>query len=418
MRLFSRRSIPPNYMQVFIDFNKSLKLINDKSSLINITITRIIELAAPEHVYFFMFNPDSTNYELQESTSYSTKRKLLFCGGDGLVKWLVLNERQLNISFDPEYASIYSENDKTVLKELHCKIVFQLKVMNSLKGLVLLAPKKNGKPYSGNETEIIKIILDNAALAIENIAFFEEQKESLKKMYRADKLAVIGQLAAGAAHEIRNPLTSIRSIIQYVEPEIKNPEKRKMISNAIAEVDRINEIIKGLLSFSRLSDANMEPFDLKELLHQTISLISSTAFARNINTAISFQPRQSIITADAGQLKQVFLNVVLNAVEAICEEGSIDISVKGSGEDGGTEFFIISIKDTGSGITQENIDKVFDPFYTTKAEGTGLGLSISYGIVHKHQGELEIRSLPGTGTEVIIKLPVKPNSEKIKPTPT
>lgn len=237
-------------------------------------------------------------------------------------------------------------------------------------------------------------------------------------MYRADKLAVIGQLAAGAAHEIRNPLTSIRSIIQYVEPEVKNPEKRKMISNAITEVDRINEIIKGLLSFSRLSDANMEPFDLKELLHQTISLISSTTFARNITTAISFQTRQSIITADAGQLKQVFLNIVLNAVEAICEEGSISISVKEFREEGRADFFIISIKDTGTGITQENIDKVFDPFYTTKAEGTGLGLSISYGIVHKHQGELEIQSQPGKGTEVIIKLPVKPNSEKIKPTPT
>ena len=411
MRLFSRRSIPPNYMQVFIDFNKSLKLINDKSSLINITITRIIELADPEDVYFFMLNPDTTNYEFQESTCHPMKRKLLFIGGDGLVKWLIRNERQLNISFDPEYSSVYSENDKTVLQELQCKIVFQLKVMNSLKGLVLLTLKKNGKPYSGNETEIIKIILDNAALAIENITFFEEQKESLKKMYRADKLAVIGQLAAGAAHEIRNPLTSIRSIIQYVEPEVKNPEKRKMISNAIAEVDRINEIIKGLLSFSRLSDSVMEPFDLKEMLHQTISLVSNTAVARNIVINISFHPRQSIITADAGQLKQVFLNIILNAVEAICEIGSINISVKELKEEGGAEHFIISIKDTGTGITQENIDKVFDPFYTTKAEGTGLGLSISYGIVHKHQGELEIQSQPGKGTEVIIKLPVKPDIE-------
>jgi signal transduction histidine kinase len=402
-----------DYKQVFIDFNKSLKLISDKNALISNTITRINELVSPKHIHFFIVNPDTNQYEFTATTGLTTKlSNLFFYNHEGIINWLRINEKHLLISDKPEFASIYSANDLAVLQTLECQIVFPLKVMNTLKGLVLLGPKtKRNTKYSSDEIEMLSILLDNAAIAIENISFYEEQKERLKKMYRADKLAVIGQLAAGAAHEIRNPLTSIRSTIQYVQKDIQNPEKRQMVNEILNEVDRINEIIKGMLSFSRQSEPAMEPVDLKFLLEQTLALISNTALNKGISIVFDYKAMDKIITADNAQLKQVFLNIILNAVEAIEKDGRIRVLVARKNDENHTDknsFYLISIKDNGKGISGENIEKVFDPFFTTKIEGTGLGLSICYGIIHKHNGEIEINSEYNKGTEVIIKLPINP----------
>lgn len=406
--IFRKRQI--DYKKIFIDFNKSLKLISDKSALINSSITRINELVASDHVYFFMLNTDTNHYELDETTlGKINDTKVYFAPNDGLIKWISLNEKYLLISYQPEFASIYSSNDLHVLGLASAHIVFPVKVMNVLKGVVVLGkPKNKNIDYTQDNLEMITILLDNAALAIENLSFFEEQKERLKKMYRADKLAVIGQLAAGAAHEIRNPLTSIRSIIQYVQPSIRNLEKKRMVDNALNEVDRINNIIKGMLSFSRQTEPSMEQFDLKDLLEQTLSLIKNTLLKKNIVIDFEFIAPHSSIIADNAQIKQVMLNIILNAIEAIEENGTINILVTYNDVDK-KEMFDISIKDNGKGISSDHIEKIFDPFFTTKNDGTGLGLSICYGIIHKHHGEIEIKSIADKGTEVKITLPVISN---------
>jgi signal transduction histidine kinase len=155
----------------------------------------------------------------------------------------------------------------------------------------------------------------------------------------------------------------------------------------------------------------MEPVDLKFLLEQTLALISNTALNKGISIVFDYKAMDKIITADNAQLKQVFLNIILNAVEAIEKDGRIRVLVARKNDENHTDknsFYLISIKDNGKGISGENIEKVFDPFFTTKIEGTGLGLSICYGIIHKHNGEIEINSEYNKGTEVIIKLPINP----------
>ena len=229
-------------------------------------------------------------------------------------------------------------------------------------------------------------------------------------MYHADKMSIMGQLAAGAAHEIRNPLTSIRSTIQYLQRDINDPEKKQMANNLIGEVDRINNIIQGLLSFSKPVKPQTEMTDLDHIIGQTLQLISNTAGKKNIQINYSLNTKKSRIEADSGQLKQVFLNILINAIQAINDHGEINISV----EDGEStsailhaineEVYVI-IADNGKGIDSEDIDKIFDPFYTTKDDGTGLGLSISYGIINRHGGDIKIKSKAGIGTTVIISLP-------------
>jgi signal transduction histidine kinase len=156
----------------------------------------------------------------------------------------------------------------------------------------------------------------------------------------------------------------------------------------------------------------MEKSNLKEIIQQTVTLVQTTARKKNITIELGYDAEEELIVADTGQLKQVFLNVVMNAVQAIEKQnGEIHITVNtGPGstvyypED--KQCFIIRVSDNGKGISKKDIDKIFDPFFTTKPDGTGLGLSITYGIVHKHGGEIEINSRENKGTTVTIFLPV------------
>jgi two-component system, NtrC family, sensor kinase len=287
-----------------------------------------------------------------------------------------------------------------------------LKVMNRLTGLVFLGQKTNGKDYKNDEIELLKILLDQSAIAFENASLYQNQKDRLKKMYRADRLAMMGQLAAGAAHEIRNPLTSIRSTIQYVQKDIKDPVKAKMTSELLSEVDRINEIIQGLLSFSNPDKLNQEQVDLQQLITQSVLLITNTAKKKNCKVKLDYNTDKKELFADPSQLKQVFLNILMNAIQAITDEGKITIHIDWNeriekGFDKPIVEFIISIIDTGTGISAENLEKIFDPFFTTKEDGTGLGLSISYGIIIQHGGDIAIESEVGKGTKVVVKLPVR-----------
>jgi signal transduction histidine kinase len=241
-------------------------------------------------------------------------------------------------------------------------------------------------------------------MAFENALLYEQQKDRLKKMYRADQLSVLGQLAAGAAHEIRNPLTIIRSTIQYLKDEVQNKE---MVSELIEEVDRINTIIQGLLNFARPAELNIETFSLEALISQSVSLARTTA-KNQIDIKFTNKCKSSDVHADSSQLKQVFLNLLLNSIDAVSdrENGFIYIILDTFKQtQGGDQYYTVELKDNGHGIPDENIEKLFVPFFTTKTTGTGLGLSICYGIITRHGGEIEIYSKENMGTTINIKIP-------------
>jgi signal transduction histidine kinase len=238
---------------------------------------------------------------------------------------------------------------------------------------------------------------------MENAILYKEQKERFRRMLRADKLATIGELAAGAAHEIRNPLTAVKSSLQYLQD--KNPDEtaRKLLTTALEETGRIEEILSGMLSLSRPSEMKKERHDLSETLRECLELISFQARKNKVVIVQAYPAAPIVLVADRSQLKQLFLNILLNAVQAMPDGG--EIRVQASVPDGVKA--LVSVADTGEGILEENLDRIFDPFFTTKKGGTGLGLSICYGIVKSHEGEIEAKSRPGQGTTVIVKLPLE-----------
>jgi len=197
-------------------------------------------------------------------------------------------------------------------------------------------------------------------------------------------------------------LTSIKSSLQYLESRCREETEIKLLGVALRETDRIDEILTALLTFSRPSEIHKEPCDLVALLEESVALVSIQARTKGVEVRPSFPAAPVIVNADRSQVKQVFLNVFLNAVQAM--DGGGTLSVEDIVLENGKT--LVRVSDTGPGISEEDLDKVFDPFFTTKKGGTGLGLSICYTIVKAHGGEIELRSRLGKGTTVLVTLPV------------
>lgn len=407
-----------DFKEAFSEFSKSLTLIIDIDQLKDNVIAKIREVIHVDTILIYLLNPDLNRFEIAESRGCEERDKntCIIFPDDPLIRWFTINESSLVISRNPEIFSYFKDCEQKIIQDTGIDLMFPLLVMNRVTGLVCLGPKVDGQQFTHDEVDLLNTLLGQAAFAFENAYLYKQQKTRLKKMYRADRLAMLGQLAAGAAHEIRNPLTSIRSTIQYLLKGLEDENKRTLVSDLIGEVDRINEIIEGLLSFSKPSKPLTEMVNLDQLLFQTLNLIATTAKKKNIEVTYNYDAGEKNLKADPSQLKQVFLNIIMNALQAMPDGGSLIITVdirKTTGFSGTTKAdFYIVFEDTGIGIPPENLEHIFDPFYTTKKEGTGLGLSISYGIIQQHGGDIEIESRSGEenaenhGTKVSILLPL------------
>ncbi len=232
----------------------------------------------------------------------------------------------------------------------------------------------------------------------------EELVAMQARVAQSERLASLGLLAAGVAHEINNPLGAILSLTALtLEDTPPSDPNRENLVEVVKQSERCRGIVKGLLDFSRQSKGNMEPLDLNALVNDTLSLIGRQSLFFNIKIVKDLDPELPAVTGDRSQFQQVFMNLLINAVQAMDEKGTITIVTLGDSE----QFVEVRIADTGRGIPPDMIDKIFDPFFTTKESrhGTGLGLSIAYGIVTTHRGTISVQSETGKGSTFTIRLP-------------
>ena len=235
------------------------------------------------------------------------------------------------------------------------------------------------------------------------------QVHRLEKEIRiADRLAAVGQLASGVAHEIRNPLGIIKAAAQLAKPETAdNPDALESIEVIIKEVDRANQVVSQLLDFAKPYSPQFLIVNLVEIIDDAILITRQYAGQHGVILYPEIQPREIFIEADAEQLKQVLVNLILNAIQATPSEGKVFIKTSKQVErkESTIDGVLLEISDTGIGIPAELISRVFDPFYTSKEKGAGLGLSIVYSIVQDHAGHINIESQAGQGTSVSVWLP-------------
>ncbi len=234
----------------------------------------------------------------------------------------------------------------------------------------------------------------------------QHQSESIiaieEQLRRAEKLSTLGEMAAVLAHEIRNPLGSIRGTAEILKDDYKPGDpKHEFIEIQIKETERLNRVVEDFLHMARPQPIDMKPCPVQEELETIVTLVTNVAKERQIQLELQAPSSPVVISADGEKLRQAFLNIVINALQVTKPGGSVSISTR-TFPDGLCE---ISFRDTGPGMDEETRKRIFEPFFTTKPDGTGLGLAITKKIVESHGGTLLVESVVGQGTTVTIRLP-------------
>ena len=234
----------------------------------------------------------------------------------------------------------------------------------------------------------------------------EELKNREEALIQSKKLASIGILTAGVAHELTNPLNNISMIAQnYAEyyDQLSREQRIDLMSQVDGQAHRIEEIVRNLLDFSKPKEANLEVSEINETIRTALRLIQNTLDISNIEPRLALAERLPPVFIDRHQIEQVFLNLVVNATQAMAPGGTLTIA---TGFDAVDDLVRVEVRDTGRGIAPEHLPHIFDPFFSTKGvEGTGLGLSVSYGIIRNHRGSIKVKSTVGVGTTFVIELP-------------
>jgi signal transduction histidine kinase len=227
-------------------------------------------------------------------------------------------------------------------------------------------------------------------------------------------LAAIGTMAAGMAHEIKNPLASMKVLIQLLPQQIKDAAFQGKLHQILPrEIERIDRIVEGLLSFARTTVSRKVPVDINKVIRECVMEYADQA--QNAQVEISVQLGECpLLPGDTIQLQQVFANLIRNGIEAMPQGGAMKVQTSTKpGENGTSPLISISITDTGLGIPAGNLTKLFDPFFTTKHGGTGLGLAITHSIIQNHGGSIDVHSQPGEGTQFVIRIPLEREEKEV-----
>lgn len=249
-------------------------------------------------------------------------------------------------------------------------------------------------------------IINNSGSYLGNVFIFRDMREVRQlqeEVRRKEKLAAIGSLAAGVAHEIRNPLSSIKGFAKYFEGRSpQGSEEQELAKVMIKEVDRLNRAVTELLELVRPSDLRLQKVNINDVIEHSLQLIRQDATGKNIEILFSRDQDLPLMEIDPDRFTQVLLNLYLNAIQAIGAEGTLEVNVQLSEQ----SMLLISVKDSGKGIKRQDLVNIFDPYFTTKASGTGLGLTIVQKVIEEHHGRVSVSSSPGKGTRFDMTIPI------------
>ena len=387
--------------------------ILDLRSLSNRIVETIAQTMGVEKASLFIFNEEKEGYDLFESKNI--KFALLFLPkGDSFPQYLqkndeiIIREELIKQADIPELKAVVEK-----MSFLEADVSIPLVSRGQLVGIINLSHKFNKDIYSHEDLELLNTLANQTAIAIENATLYEDLKKSKSYLRRADRLASLGTLTAGLAHEIRNPLVAIKTFTQLFPERLDDEEFRNHFLNiASGEVDRISSLVNELLDFARPSVPKLELEDVNSVLDGMILLLSTESNKKQIQVIKNYDKELLPISIDREQIKQVFLNILLNAIEATPEHGTITVRTRYFMKPGGKPYAQIECTDTGCGIPSEQLEEIFNPFYSTKSTGSGLGLSISHQIIQDHNGYIMVESELDKGTSFFINLPIQQDYQK------
>jgi len=304
--------------------------------------------------------------------------------------------------------------DSALMRSLGIKCIMTVPLWssNTMTGLLTAVNKKNGTSFDKHDLRLFTVFSSLAGAALQNASLYSdlsgkmnELRTAQEQLVHSTKMAAIGELAANIAHEVNNPLTSVLGYTTHLMNTLDLPEPPKKILRMMEqETLRVRKIIRNLLDFSRQKKPRLHPADIRQPLRETVAFVQGTAQSSLVNIHEEYNGSPAIVNMDPNEMKQVFINIINNAIQAMPQGGDLRICLQPVGE----HEAMIEFADTGAGISPENLQKIYEPFFSTKEDrdGTGLGLSISYRIIQHHGGRIDAESEPGKGTIFRIVLPL------------
>jgi two-component system sensor histidine kinase HydH len=254
--------------------------------------------------------------------------------------------------------------------------------------------RASGSIFHGHTGEMLGVLL-----AFYDMTLLKKMEQQIR---RSDRLASIGTLSAGMAHEIKNPLVTIKTFTQLLPQQHNNEDFQKTFFDLVGqEVERIDAIVNRLLNFARPAKAALSPISLHEVIANSLRLIERQLLQKEITLTVDLSAGRHIVEADAEQLNQTFINLFLNAIHAMEQGGALSVRTSLF-----KSFIQLDVQDTGSGIPADKLGQIFDPFFTTKEDGVGIGLSVSHGIIQEHNATIEVDSVEGEGTVFHLLFPL------------
>ncbi len=375
--------------------------------LIRLVVRVVSRAVRVEHASLFLWDKESHSYALGASRGpyrLAPQSRYAMEEAHSLIRWLVEHRRVLSADELPPSSPIGQ-----ALGGLSASLIVPGLIEHEVIGFLALGKKLSGEAYSPEDLHAFSTLANEAAIAVENARSYEEllkANEQLRttydRMMQQERLVAAGQFATGLAHEIKNPLSAIKTFAAYLPEKYKDATFREKFFRIVqSEIDRINTIVRQLSDFAKPAPLKLQSVRVSEILQDTLSLLSNQCLKQGVEITPSFHEDGLAIQADPQQLKQVFLNLFLNSLDAMASGGTLQVQTQVR-----DHHLIVHVKDTGCGIPSELHDKLGHPFFTTKERGMGLGLAIVKGIIDRHGGRLAIRSQEGKGTAVEVSLPV------------
>ena len=406
-QLFFRKHY--DYRETLGNFSKTMVSILDLKSLQERVIETITRTMGIEKASLFLFSEEKGEFCLSESRNVKMDPSSAVLSKENpLVRYLqtigdiIIREELAKGRGGAELNGAVDE-----MTRLKAEVSIPLLFKGRLVGIINVSHKFDKEAYSHEDIDLLNTLANQTAIAIENARLYEDLKKSKSYMRRADRLASLGTLTAGLAHEIRNPLVAIKTLTQLLPERLEDEEFRNHFLNiASGEVDRISSLVNELLEFARPSDPKLELENINTVLDGMILLVSTETKKKGIEVSKDYASDLPLTQMDREQMKQVFLNILLNAIEATEEHGAIAVRTRPFTKPNGESYVQIEFKDTGCGIPEEQLEDIFNPFFSTKKSGSGLGLTISNQIVQDHRGYIHVESRLNQGTSFFVNLPV------------
>jgi two-component system NtrC family sensor kinase len=401
-------------LSALIEINRVVTSSLDVDAVLEATIQGIREILHVEAGSLVMVDEETGDLVFRKT--FSPERGWIagrtIQPGEGIVGYVAEsgNSKLVNdVERDPHFLAEVDEETGFTSREILC---VPLRVRDRVLGAIEVINKLGGK-FTEQDLELLQAMAASVAVAVDNANlyreladFADELERSQAQLVQAEKMAAIGRLAASVAHEINNPLQAIHNSLHLSLHERLGEGKRlQYLTMAQAEVQRLIEIVQRMLDFYRPSRGGVVPTEVNGILENVLALAQKRLQHGDIRVHTDLKSDLPQIPMVSDQISQVVLNIVINAIDAMPSGGELWLE---TGLSGDGEWVLVSFRDTGPGMSADQMANLFEPFYTTKSDGTGLGLAISYGIIERHGGEIEVLSPPGKGAMFVVRLPVHP----------